>query len=128
MSPHRQDFASYTTFDTPRRVTLADHTTIEAVGIGNIVTYNDGTEGGELVWEDAYHVPDLSAPLFSCTQIIRSGYEVVMRASGIELVYIADRRFSCTYGAITEDGNMTVTWEIDRTLHALHGDTGATQA
>ena len=128
MSPHRQDFASYTTFDTPRRVTLADHTTIEAEGIGNIVTYNDGTEGGELVWEDAYHVPDLSAPLFSCTQIIRSGYEVVMRASGIELVYIADRRFSCTYGAITEDGNMTVTWEIDRTLHALHGDTGATQA
>ena len=118
MSPNKEHFHRYEPFDEPKEIYLADQTWIEAVGVGDIITR--GPEGHELKWENAYHVPALTNPLFSCPQIITQGYSVLLHRKGAQLIYAKDRSISFEYGTYNEkEAHVEVSWKIvDKSVRA----------
>lgn len=116
MSPHRALFKNYRVFSIRRPVRLADKSVVFAHGMGDIVTKQTvGEEILELVWENCFHVPDLSISLFSCTQIARQGYNVLFTDKGAELIYRKDPNIRFVYGITnTTMCSTDVSWEFER--------------
>ena len=87
MCPDRSYFSLYKKLDTPKHIWVADDQTINAIGIGDIEVklFLDGqSHPGTL--KDVLHLPSLSEPLLSTTQMTNGRITVILKSDHVDLV------------------------------------------
>ena len=70
---NRKEFSTYTTISKTKAIMLADGTTIEAAGIGDIVIT---IMVGSITLTDVWHVPNIGGNLMSVSRMIDAGFRV----------------------------------------------------
>ena len=70
---HEQAFVNYKPVSGEQGITIADGTTIQAKGIGEILV---ATEAGSITLTDVWHVPDIGGNLMSVSRMVDAGYSV----------------------------------------------------
>jgi len=84
LSRDRAGFLSYKTVSKPQSITIADGTTIEADGVGDIEIT---TKIGVIRLTDVWHVPNIRASLISVTRMVDAGYLVEFSTAGCFVRY-----------------------------------------
>ena len=87
MCPHCSYFSTYKKLGIPKHIWVADNWTIDAIGIGDIEVnlFLDGkSHSGTL--KDMLHLPSLSEPLLSTTQMNDSGTTIILMSNQADLV------------------------------------------
>ncbi len=97
MCPDRSYFSSYMKLNTPKCIWVADDQMINAIGIGNIKVklFLDGqSHPGTL--KDVLHLPSLSEPLLSTTQMTNGRITVILKSDHADLVNDKTRKVFTT--------------------------------
>src|SRR5260221_11910955 len=87
MCPDRSYFLSYKKLNTPKHIWVADDRTINAIGIRDIEVklFLDGQLHPRTL-KDVLHLPSLSEPLLSTTQMTEGGITIILKSDHADLV------------------------------------------
>lgn len=121
MSNNRHHFKDFVAFKKPRYVMLANDFKIKALGMGTITTREHTVHGiNELEWDKTLYVPELTNPLFSCAQIIRQGYDVLLTLTGAILINRTYRAQRVHYAMLHDDDSLEMTWHFVQQTESTH--------